>query len=122
MWCSNCSAAQSRKNSKLFLRSISVIPLGGEALQFDRTDFRAVLLLLAAPLRLLVVVQLALDPSIARWKRLTLDQSRSAEIGFEAGVAQEGDEGVEDIDDGGDDRLSFRQRPGSGSSSKGRNP
>ena len=39
------------------------LPLGGEALQLDRADFRAVLVPLAAPLRLLVVVQLALDPA-----------------------------------------------------------
>ena len=37
------------------------LPFGGEALQFDRADFGAVLLLLAPPLRLLIVIQFALD-------------------------------------------------------------
>ena len=39
------------------------LPFGGEALQFDRLDLRAVLFALAAALRLLVVVELALDPA-----------------------------------------------------------
>ena len=43
------------------LRWIGVIPLGGEALQFDRADFGAVLFFLTASLRLLVVVQFPLD-------------------------------------------------------------
>ena len=37
-------------------------PLGQEAFQFDRADFRAVLFLLAALLRIFVVVELALHP------------------------------------------------------------
>ena len=37
------------------------LPFGDQALQFDRADFRAVLFLLTAPLRLLIVVEFALD-------------------------------------------------------------
>jgi hypothetical protein len=39
--------------------------LGREALQFDGTDFGAILVALAAPLRLFVVVEFAFD---ARWR------------------------------------------------------
>ena len=38
--------------------------LGGEALQFDRADFGAILVALAALLRLFVVVEFALDPFV----------------------------------------------------------
>ena len=37
------------------------LPLGDKALELDRADLRAVLLPMAAPLRLLIVVELALD-------------------------------------------------------------
>jgi hypothetical protein len=54
--------------------------LGDEAFEFDGADLRAVRLLLAAPLRLLVVVERVTRP-VARWKRLTVDQSRSSRSG-----------------------------------------
>ncbi len=76
--------------------------LGDEAFQFHRADLGAVLLLLTAPLRLLIVVEFTGDPvdgtveeidgrpeqilkvvtrSTVRWKRLTVDQSRSSRSG-----------------------------------------
>ena len=39
------------------------LAFGGEAFEFDRADLGAVLFLLAALLRLLVVIELALDPA-----------------------------------------------------------
>ena len=48
--------------------------------------------------------------SAARWKRLTVDQSRSSKVRFEPGVVQGGDQGVEDIGNGASDHLAFGQR------------
>ena len=45
------------------------LPFGDEALELHRADFRAVLFLLAAPLRLLIVVELALDAGNRRGGR-----------------------------------------------------
>ena len=84
--------------------------LGDEAFQFDRADFRAILIALAALLRLLVVVEFALDALVARWKRLTRRPQQVLEIGFETGVAQRRDQGVEDVGDGVGDGVRFRQR------------
>ena len=47
----------------------------------------------------------------ARWKRLTRRPQQLFEVGFEAGVAQCRDQGVENVGDGARDRLGLRQRP-----------
>ena len=49
--------------------------------------------------------------ALARWKRLTVDQSKILEVGFEAGVAQGRHERVEDVSDGADDVARFGERP-----------
>ena len=41
---------------------------------------------------------------------MTVDQSRSFEIGFEARVAERADDGVEDVGDGAGDRIGLGQR------------
>ena len=64
------------------------LPLGGEALQFDRADFGAVLFLLAALLRLLVVVEFALDPADGAVEEVDGRPEQIFEVGFEAGVAK----------------------------------
>ena len=64
------------------------LPLGDEALEFDRADFRAVLFLLAAPLRLLVVVEFALDAADGAVEEIDGRPEQVFEVGFEAGVAR----------------------------------
>ena len=81
-----------------------------EALQFDRADFGAVLFLLAALLRLLVVVEFALDPADGAVEDVDGRPEQVFEVGFEAGVGQRDDEGVEDVGDGAGDDLRFGQR------------
>jgi hypothetical protein len=102
-------------------RSINVGPRR-EAFQFDRADFGAVLLALAAPLRLFVVVELALDPVDGAVEQVDGRPQQIVEVGLEARVAQRRDQGIEDVDDGAGDDVAFGKRPGSGSSSKGRWP
>ena len=63
------------------------LPFGGEAFEFDRADFGAVLFLLAALLRLLVVVELALDPAGGAVEEIDGRPEQIFEVGFEAGVA-----------------------------------
>ena len=94
--------------------------LGREALQFDRADLGAVLLPLAAPLRLLVVVELAFDPVVGAVEEIDGRPEQVVEVGFEAGVGQRRDEGVEDVGDGAGDGVALREaaadraRPGTG--------
>ena len=85
-------------------------PLGGEALEFDRADFGAVLFFLAASLRLLVVVEFALDAGDGAVEKIDSGPEQIFEVRFEAGVSEGGDKGVEDVGDGASDSPSFRQR------------
>ena len=62
--------------------------LGGEAFEFDRADFGAVLFFLAAPLRLLVVVEFALDAGDGAVEEIDGRPQQLFEVGFEARVAQ----------------------------------
>ena len=87
------------------------LPFGDEALELDRADFGAVLFLLAAPLRLLIVVELALDAGDGAVEEVDGRPEQLFEVGLEARVAQCGDERVEDVGDGAGDRLRLRQRP-----------
>ena len=86
------------------------LSLRREALQFDRADFRAVLFLLAAPLRLLVVVEFPLDPADGAVEGVDGRPEQVLEVGFEAGVAKASDQGVEDVSNGAGDGLGFGQR------------
>jgi hypothetical protein len=94
----------------LFLRSISAWPSGGEAFEFDRANFGAILFPLAALLRLLVVVEPALDPAGGTMEEVDGRPEQLAEIGLEASVAQGDDKGVEDVGAGAGDGLGFGQR------------
>ena len=87
------------------------LPLCREALQFDRADFRAILFLLAAPLRLLVVVEFAFDPARGAMEDVDGRPEQVFEVGFETGVGQRYDEGVEDVGDSAGDDLGFGQGP-----------
>jgi len=83
------------------------LPLGGETLQFDRADLGAILFLLAALLRLLVVVQFALDAADGAVEEIDGRPKQVLEVGFEAGVRQGDNEGVEDVGCGAGDRIAI---------------
>ena len=84
--------------------------LGHEAFQFDRADLGAVLLLLAALLRVLVVVELALDAVGGAVEEIDGRPQQVLEVGLEAGVAQRRDQRVEDVGHGAADGVAFGQR------------
>ena len=109
-WRSNCSAAWSRKNSMAVAALDQRLTFGGEAFEFDRSDLRAILFLLAALLRLLVVVEFALDPFDGTVEEIDRRPEQILEVGFEASIAQGDDERVEDVGDGACDSLGFGQR------------
>ena len=87
------------------------LPFGDKALELHRADLRAVLFLLAAPLRLLIVVELALEAGNRAVEEIDGRPEQLFEVGLEASVAQCGDEGVEDVGDGAGYSLRLRQRP-----------
>ena len=84
--------------------------LGSETLQFDRADFGAILVALAALLRLFVVVEFAFDALVGAVEEIDGRPQEVLEVRFEAGFAQARDEGVEDVGDGGSDDTGFGQR------------
>ena len=85
--------------------------LGGEALQLDRLDLGAILLLLAALLRQLVIVQLALDPLDGAMEEVDRRPEQVLEVGFDPGVGQRHDQRIEDVGDGAGDMVAFGERP-----------
>ena len=62
--------------------------LGDEALQFDRADLGAILILLAALLCLFVVVEFAFDPLVGAMEEIDGRPQQVLEVGFEASFAQ----------------------------------
>src|SRR5579884_3593601 len=62
------------------------LPLGREALQLDRADLGAILFLLAAPLCLFVVVELALNAAGGAVEEVDGRPEQVLEVWFEAGV------------------------------------
>ena len=85
--------------------------LGRQALEFDGPYLGAILLLLAAQLRLLVVVEFALDAVDGAVEEIDGRPEQVVEVGFEARVAQGRDQGVEDVGDGACDGVAFGKRP-----------
>ena len=83
------------------------LPFGRQALQLDRLHFGAVLFALPAALRLLVVVQLALDPVGGAVEDVDSRPEKIVEVGLEAGVFQGDDQGVEDIGNGAGDLVAL---------------
>ena len=111
VWRSNCSAAWSRKNSRLSRRSISVCPSAvrrsSSTERISEPSWSRWLRLL----RLLVVVQLAFDPAGGAVEEVDRRPEQIFEVGFEAGVGQGCNQGVEDVGDGAGDRARFGQWP-----------
>ena len=85
--------------------------LGREALEFDGPYLGAILLLLAAQLRLLVVIEFALDAVGGAVEEVDGRPEQVLEVGFEPRVAQGRDQGVEDVGDGAGDGVAFGKRP-----------
>jgi hypothetical protein len=81
-----------------------------QALKLDRADFRAVLLLLAALLGALIVVEFALHPASGAMEQVDSGPPQVIEVGFEAGVTQRRDQGIEDVGDGATDEACLGQR------------
>ena len=106
VWRSNWSAAWSRKNSMLLRRSICVMPSAMKCSSSTERASPGPVLFLAAPLRSLIVVEFCPIRSVARWKRLTVDQSRSSRSGSRR-VAQRRDQCVEDVGDCSADGVGF---------------
>jgi len=88
------------------------LPFGREALQFDRADFGAVLFFLRALLRLLVGVELALDPTDGAVEEVDGRPEEVIEVRLEARLGKGGDKGVEDVGDRAGRRSGFGQRSG----------
>ena len=84
--------------------------LGSETLEVDRADFGAILVALAALLRLFVVVEFALDALVGAVEEIDRRPEQILEVRFEAGLAQACDKCVEDVGDGGSDDAGFGQR------------
>jgi hypothetical protein len=90
------------------------LPLGRQAFQIDGLHLAAVLFALAAALRLLIVVKLALDPVGGPVEDVDRRPEEIVEVGLEAGVLQGEDQGVEDVGDGAGDMVALRKRSGIG--------
>jgi hypothetical protein len=81
-----------------------------QAFEVDRADFRAVLLLLAALLGALIVVEFALDAAGGTMEQVDSRPQQIIEIGFEASITQGCDQGIEDVVDGATDEVCLGQR------------
>ena len=105
------SAAWSRKNSKAVAPFEEVLALVEQPFEFDRLELGAVLLGLAAPLRLLVVVEIALDAVDLAVEEVDDRPEQVGQIFLEARVGQHRAEGVEDFGELGLRPFRLRQRP-----------
>ncbi len=81
------------------------MPLGGEPFQVDGFNLGTVLLPLAPPLRLLVIVEFALDPVGGAVEKIDGRPKQIVEVGLEAGVLQGDDQGVKNVSDGAGDGV-----------------
>jgi len=85
--------------------------LGRKALELDRADLRAVLLLLASPLRLLVVVELAFDSPGGAMEEVDRRPKEVFEVWLEARIAERRDERIENVGDRAADGGFIGERP-----------
>ena len=63
-----------------------------------------------SPLRVLVVVEFALDAADGAVEEIYGRPEQVLQVGFETGFGQGGDEGVEEVGDGAGDDWALRQR------------
>ena len=110
VWRSKCSAAWSRKNSMALRRSIRVMP---SAVRRSSSTERISEPSCSRWLRFCACSLSSRSRSIrsvARWKRLTVDHSRSSRSGSRRVSLKRRDQGVEDVGDGAGDVRAFGQR------------
>jgi hypothetical protein len=88
-----------------------VLALVEQPFEFDRLEFGAVLLGLTAPLRLLVVVESALDAVDLAMEEVDDRPEEIGQIFFGSGIGQHRAEGVEDFGELGLRHFRLRQRP-----------
>ena len=110
VWRSNCVGGLVAKEFHAVPALDQCDALGREALEFDRPYLGAILLLLTAQLRLLVVVEFALDAVDGAVEEIDGRPEQVLEVGFEARVAQSRDQGVEDVGDSAGDGVAFGKR------------
>nr|WP_244552670.1 hypothetical protein [Bradyrhizobium sp. Ghvi] len=85
--------------------------LRNDALEFDGSNFGAVLLTLALLLRLFVVVQLATDAVDGSVKQVDGRPKQVVKVRLEPRIAQRRDQGIKDVSDGTADDPAFGKRP-----------
>ena len=90
------------------------LPDVDQGFKLDGFHLGAVLFALKAFLRLLVVVELGLDPLGGAVEGVDGRPQDLVEVEIEAGVGHGGNQGVEDVGDGGLDDLVFGRDPGIG--------
>ena len=83
---------------------------GRQALEFDRSYFRAILLALALALRLLVAVEFTFNPISGTMEQVDRRPEQILKIRFKPGIAESSHQGVEDIGDSTSDHLALGKR------------
>ena len=111
MWRSYWSGGLVAKELHRVAALDGALPFAGEPLEFDGADFRAVLFLLPALLRLLVGVEVAFDPVDRAVEEIDRGPEEVVEVGLEARLRQRRDEGVENVGDRSGGGAGFRQGP-----------
>ena len=84
--------------------------LGDKPLELDGADLGAILFLLAALLTILVTIELALNAIGRAMEEVDGRPEQVLKIGFEPGIAERRDEGVEDVGEGTASSLFIGQR------------
>ncbi|GAA6176391.1 hypothetical protein NBRC116593_23100 [Sulfitobacter pacificus] len=90
------------------------LPFGQKALKFKGLHLGAILFPLQAALRLFVVVELPLGTGQRAMEQIDRAPKQFVKFGFKSGIAQRGDQCVDDICDGSGDLVALRQRAGIG--------
>ncbi len=111
VWRSKCSAGLVAHQLESVTAFDQRLALGGEPFQVDGFYLGAVLFTLAPPLRLLIVVEFALDPVGSAVEEIDGRPEQIVEVGLEAGVLQGDNQCIEDVGDGAGDGVPLGQRP-----------
>jgi hypothetical protein len=88
------------------------LPQGCQALQFDRLHLAAILFALEAALGHFIVIEFAFDPLASAVEEVDGRPQEIVEVGFQAGVFEARNQGVEDVGDGASDAVAFGEWPG----------
>ena len=111
VWRSNWSAASSRKNSMLFLRSINVTPSAvRRSSSTDRISEPSCSFWLRS-CACSLSIEFALDAVDGAVEEIDGRPEQVLEVGLEPRIAQSRDQGVEDVGEGAGDGVAFGKRP-----------